>query len=169
MAQDMAHPELHLLLEKLRSTYESLLNFKPLVSSPPILDSSVADPADDGQWLQPEPIPGLKKLREALKFDIDTLHKAGAARQSHSIARVGLTRTSSSSSRTPRARAHRRCRSTRRTCSRCITSYCVRRPPSCPCSNLCSWTPPSGASAGRKGHRRPRWTSSWKMGGAGFV
>ncbi|KAJ7194649.1 hypothetical protein GGX14DRAFT_678107, partial [Mycena pura] len=83
----MAHPELRILLEKLRSTYDSLLNFKPLVPSPPILDSSVAaDPAEDGQWLQPENIPGLKKLREALKVDIDTLHKAGAARPSHSVA-----------------------------------------------------------------------------------
>jgi hypothetical protein len=53
------------------------LNFKPLAGVPPILDSSIdADPNDDGQWLRHENIPGLKKLRESIKFDIDILEKA---------------------------------------------------------------------------------------------
>ncbi|KAJ7508446.1 hypothetical protein B0H11DRAFT_2304424 [Mycena galericulata] len=70
------HPELHLLHKKLQNVFDALLNFRPLAASPPILDSSVdADPHDDGQWLRHENIPGLKKLRESIKFDIDILHK----------------------------------------------------------------------------------------------
>ncbi|KAJ7757623.1 hypothetical protein B0H16DRAFT_1662455 [Mycena metata] len=49
----------------------------PLAGVPPILDSSVdADPNDDGQWLRHENVPGIKKLRESIKFDIDILEKA---------------------------------------------------------------------------------------------
>ncbi|KAJ7148024.1 hypothetical protein C8R46DRAFT_540646 [Mycena filopes] len=71
-----AHPELHLLLKKLQTIYDALLNFKPLAGVPPILDSSVdSDPNDDGQWLRHENIPGIKKLRESIKFDIDLLEK----------------------------------------------------------------------------------------------
>ncbi|KAJ7045102.1 hypothetical protein C8F04DRAFT_1206760 [Mycena alexandri] len=72
-----AHPELHLLLKKLQTIFDALLNFKPLAGVPPILDSSVdADPNDDGQWLRHENVPGIKKLRESIKFDIDILEKA---------------------------------------------------------------------------------------------
>ncbi|KAF7330138.1 hypothetical protein MSAN_02463800 [Mycena sanguinolenta] len=72
----LAHPELHLLHKKLRNIYEALLNFRPLAGVPPILDSSIdADPNDDGQWLRHENIPGIKKLRESIKFDIDILDK----------------------------------------------------------------------------------------------
>ncbi|KAJ6604966.1 hypothetical protein B0H10DRAFT_1821281 [Mycena sp. CBHHK59/15] len=74
----LVHPELHLLHEKLQNVYDALLNFRPLAGSPPILDSSVgSDPNDDGQWLRHENIPGIKKLRESIKFDIDILAKAG--------------------------------------------------------------------------------------------
>jgi hypothetical protein len=72
-----AHPELHLLHKNLQNIYDALLNFRPLAGVPPILDSSVdADPNDDGQWLRHENIPGIKKLRESIKFDIDILEKA---------------------------------------------------------------------------------------------
>ncbi|KAJ7762290.1 hypothetical protein DFH07DRAFT_813786 [Mycena maculata] len=72
----LPHPELRLLHEKLENVFDALLNFKPLAGSPPILDSSVdADPNDDGQWLRHENIPGVKKLRESIKFDIDLLAK----------------------------------------------------------------------------------------------
>ncbi|KAJ6541712.1 hypothetical protein B0H19DRAFT_1174334 [Mycena capillaripes] len=71
-----AHPELRLLHKRLQNIYDALLNFKPLAGIPPILDSSVdADPNDDGQWLRHENIPGLKKLRESIKFDLDLLEK----------------------------------------------------------------------------------------------
>ncbi|KAK7063654.1 hypothetical protein R3P38DRAFT_7678 [Favolaschia claudopus] len=71
-----AHPELHSLLNNLRNIHDALLNFKPLVGLPPILDSSTeADSNDDGQWLRHENIPGIKKLRESIKFDIDILNK----------------------------------------------------------------------------------------------
>jgi hypothetical protein len=71
------HHELHLLHKNLQNIYDALLNFKPLAGVPPILDSSIdADPNDDGQWLRHENIPGLKKLRESIKFDIDILEKA---------------------------------------------------------------------------------------------
>ncbi|KAJ7917142.1 hypothetical protein B0H13DRAFT_340825 [Mycena leptocephala] len=70
------HPELHLLHKNLQNIYDALLNFRPLAGVPPILDSSVdADPNDDGQWLRHENIPGIKKLRESIKFDIDILEK----------------------------------------------------------------------------------------------
>ncbi|KAJ7083409.1 hypothetical protein B0H15DRAFT_425746 [Mycena belliarum] len=70
------HAELRSLYKKLQSVYDALLNFRPLADSPPILDSSVdADPNDDGQWLRHENIPGIKKLRESIKFDIDLLEK----------------------------------------------------------------------------------------------
>ncbi|KAJ7686846.1 hypothetical protein B0H17DRAFT_1160548 [Mycena rosella] len=70
------HSELHLLLKKLQDIYDALLKFRPLAGTPPILDSSVdADPNDDGQWLRHENIPGIKKLRESIKFDIDLLEK----------------------------------------------------------------------------------------------
>ncbi|KAJ6505927.1 hypothetical protein DFH09DRAFT_943585 [Mycena vulgaris] len=73
----LPHPELHLLHKKLQTVYDALLNFRPLAGTPPILDSSVdADPNDDGQWLRHENIPGIKKLRESIKFDIDLLEKA---------------------------------------------------------------------------------------------
>ncbi|KAF8204190.1 hypothetical protein K438DRAFT_1428468, partial [Mycena galopus ATCC 62051] len=69
--------ELHSLHKKLRNIYDALLNFKPLAGVPPILDSSIdGDPNDDGQWLRHENIPGIKKLRESIKFDIDILDKA---------------------------------------------------------------------------------------------
>ncbi|KAJ6520492.1 hypothetical protein C8R45DRAFT_955347 [Mycena sanguinolenta] len=72
----LAHPELHGLHKKLRNVYDALLNFRPLAGVPPILDSSIdADPNDDGQWLRHENIPGIKKLRESIKFDIDILDK----------------------------------------------------------------------------------------------
>ncbi|KAJ7084758.1 hypothetical protein C8R43DRAFT_318304 [Mycena crocata] len=71
-----SHPELRSLHKKLQNIYDALLNFKPLAGTPPILDSSVdADPNDDGQWLRHENIPGIKKLRESIKFDIDILQK----------------------------------------------------------------------------------------------
>ncbi|KAJ7492019.1 hypothetical protein FB451DRAFT_1122639 [Mycena latifolia] len=71
------HPELQILHKRLQTVYDALLNFRPLAGTPPILDSSVdADPNDDGQWLRHENIPGIKKLRESIKFDIDLLEKA---------------------------------------------------------------------------------------------
>ncbi|KAJ7605050.1 hypothetical protein DFH06DRAFT_271747 [Mycena polygramma] len=71
-----SHPDLRLLLSKLKNIYDALLHFKPLAGVPPILDSSVdADPNDDGQWLRHENIPGVKKLRESIKYDVDILEK----------------------------------------------------------------------------------------------
>ncbi|KAJ7608766.1 hypothetical protein FB45DRAFT_982519 [Roridomyces roridus] len=73
----MHHPELHALYDRLVQVFDALLNFKPLAASPPILDASQdSDPHDDGQWLRHENIPGIKKLRESIKYDIDILRKA---------------------------------------------------------------------------------------------
>ncbi|KAJ7053881.1 hypothetical protein C8F01DRAFT_504152 [Mycena amicta] len=74
----MAHPELHQLLTKLETIYDALLHFRPLALSPPILDSSASveeDKQEDGQWLKHEGVPGIKKLRESIKYDIDILQK----------------------------------------------------------------------------------------------
>lgn len=82
----MAHPELQSLLIRLQKIHESLYNFKPLAARPLILDSSLEaggqDATDDGQWLQQENIPGLKKLRESVKLDLDVLEKVWPAAKS---------------------------------------------------------------------------------------
>nr|GAT43028.1 predicted protein [Mycena chlorophos] len=72
----MAHPELHELLAKLRTIHEALLHYQPLALSPPVLDSASADDKEeDAAWLKTEGVPGVKKLREAVKYDIDTLQR----------------------------------------------------------------------------------------------
>ncbi|KAF7302792.1 hypothetical protein MKEN_01240700 [Mycena kentingensis (nom. inval.)] len=68
-----AHPELHELKGRLEVVHEALAHFRPLILSPPILDSCVE--ADDAPWVQNEGVPGVKKLRESLKYDIDMLDK----------------------------------------------------------------------------------------------
>jgi hypothetical protein len=72
------HPALQQLRVQLQSIHESISNFQPSTSKPPILDSSldIGDSSEDGQWLQQEHIPGLKKLRDSVKIDLDVLEKA---------------------------------------------------------------------------------------------
>jgi hypothetical protein len=73
-----AHPELWLLRIRLQKIHDSISHFQPLTAKPPILDSSVdvgGESNDDSQWLQQEHIPGLKKLRDTIKIDLDLLEK----------------------------------------------------------------------------------------------
>ncbi|RXW12620.1 hypothetical protein EST38_g13235, partial [Candolleomyces aberdarensis] len=71
-----SHPELHELLKSLRIIYEAVSEFHPPSRKPPILDSSLeADAGDEGHWSQHDHIPGLKKLKDALKLDLDGLEK----------------------------------------------------------------------------------------------
>ncbi|CAK5278123.1 unnamed protein product [Mycena citricolor] len=76
-----SHPELHLVLQNLRSIHASLSDFRPTTVRPPILDASTeslgtSDENDpDDQWLQQDSIPGLKQLRDSIKVDVDVLKK----------------------------------------------------------------------------------------------
>lgn len=77
MPTEKAHPALHELLERLRGIYEALSNFHPNNTRPPILDSSLSlsEGDDDSHPSHQDHIPGLKKLKESLKLDLDGLHK----------------------------------------------------------------------------------------------
>ncbi|KAF8892935.1 glycosyl hydrolase family 61-domain-containing protein [Infundibulicybe gibba] len=69
-------PDLQALRTRLQKIHDSICRFQPLTAKPPILDSSVdIDSVEDNQWLQQESIPGLKKLRDAVKIDLDVLEK----------------------------------------------------------------------------------------------
>ncbi|KAF9467151.1 hypothetical protein BDZ94DRAFT_1186166 [Collybia nuda] len=72
------HSGLQQLRTRLQDIYDAISSFQPLTAKPPILDSSLdigGDPSEDGQWLQQEHIPGLKKLRDSIKIDLDVLEK----------------------------------------------------------------------------------------------
>jgi hypothetical protein len=76
------HPALQQLRHQLQSIHDAISNFHPSTSKPPILDSSLdigADSSEDAQWLQQEHIPGLKKLRDSVKVDLDVLEKVGVS------------------------------------------------------------------------------------------
>ncbi|KAJ3852605.1 hypothetical protein EV368DRAFT_40632 [Lentinula lateritia] len=73
-----SHPELRSLHNHLRSIHDSISHFQPPVKRLPILDSSlevIQNPAEDTHWLQHDKIPGLKKLKESIKVDLDALNK----------------------------------------------------------------------------------------------
>lgn len=74
------HSGLQQLRTRLQNIHDGISNFQSLTAKPPILDSSLdlgpgGDPLEDGQWLQQEHIPGLKKLRDSVKIDLDVLEK----------------------------------------------------------------------------------------------
>ncbi|PPQ73273.1 hypothetical protein CVT24_009928 [Panaeolus cyanescens] len=89
----MAIPESHLDLVNLRvrlqTISEVITQFQPLTPRPPIIDSSyealgvtVNDTNKEGEinekgtsWLHPEPIPGLRKLKEDIGIDLGVLEK----------------------------------------------------------------------------------------------
>ncbi|TEB26840.1 hypothetical protein FA13DRAFT_1737045 [Coprinellus micaceus] len=77
MATERAHPALHELLRQLQGIYEAVSNFQPNHTRPPILDSSLmlAEAEDDSHPSHQDHIPGLKKLKESLKLDLDGLQK----------------------------------------------------------------------------------------------
>ncbi|KAF9071438.1 hypothetical protein BDP27DRAFT_1419014 [Rhodocollybia butyracea] len=73
-----SHPELRNIRDQLKSIHESISHFQPPAKKPPILDSSlevIQNPAEDTHWLQHDSIPGLKKLKESIKIDLDVLDK----------------------------------------------------------------------------------------------
>ena len=75
-----AHPALRQLRIQLQNIHDAISNFQPLTTKPPILDSSLdigADSSEEAHWLQQEHIPGLKKLRDSVKVDLDVLEKVG--------------------------------------------------------------------------------------------
>ncbi|KAJ3767079.1 hypothetical protein FB446DRAFT_352663 [Lentinula raphanica] len=72
------HPELRNLRNHLRSIHDSISHFQPPVKRPPILDSSlevIQNPAEDTHWFQHDNIPGLKRLKDSIKVDLDALDK----------------------------------------------------------------------------------------------
>ncbi|KAF9011872.1 hypothetical protein BDQ17DRAFT_1396918 [Cyathus striatus] len=71
-----AHPSLYALKIKLLQIYDDISNFQPPPTRPPILDSSIEiEPGEESQWIQQEDIPGLKKLKESIRVDLDLLEK----------------------------------------------------------------------------------------------
>ncbi|KAJ4485228.1 hypothetical protein J3R30DRAFT_3437968 [Lentinula aciculospora] len=72
----LSHPELRDLRNHLQSIHQSISHFQPPIQRPPILDSSlqvILNPAEDTHWFQHDNIPGLKKLKESIKVDLDAL------------------------------------------------------------------------------------------------
>ncbi|ESK95966.1 hypothetical protein Moror_7478 [Moniliophthora roreri MCA 2997] len=73
-----SHPELRQLRAHLQGIHDSISHFQPPAKRPPILDSAlevIQNPNEDTHWLQHENIPGLKKLRETVRVDLDILDK----------------------------------------------------------------------------------------------
>ncbi|KAK0224063.1 hypothetical protein IW262DRAFT_871822 [Armillaria fumosa] len=68
-----SHPTLRVLRTRLQAIHDSISHFQPATRRPPILDSSL-DP-NDSQWLQQDHIPGLRKLKDTIKIDLDVLDK----------------------------------------------------------------------------------------------
>ncbi|KIK51950.1 hypothetical protein GYMLUDRAFT_251626 [Collybiopsis luxurians FD-317 M1] len=73
-----SHPELRNLRDHLQTIHDSISHFQPPARRPPILDSSlevIQNLVEDTHWLQYDNIPGLKKLKESIKVDLDALDK----------------------------------------------------------------------------------------------
>ncbi|KAL0946124.1 hypothetical protein HGRIS_012389 [Hohenbuehelia grisea] len=68
------HDDLQCLYKRLKDICASISDFQPAPAKPPILDSSL-ELDDENHWLHHENIPGLKKLREAVSMDLETLEK----------------------------------------------------------------------------------------------
>jgi hypothetical protein len=74
------HARLEDLRVRLQRIHSSLADFQPLTAKPPILDSSLdvdREDTEDRYWLQPEVVPGLKNLKDAVKRDLGVLEKVG--------------------------------------------------------------------------------------------
>ncbi|KAF9045111.1 hypothetical protein BJ165DRAFT_1475293 [Panaeolus papilionaceus] len=89
MSPSNTHDDLLNLRARLESISEVITHFQPLTPRPPIIDSSyealgVVSKQDNKEgettenatsWLHPEPIPGLRKLKEDIGIDMDVLQK----------------------------------------------------------------------------------------------
>ncbi len=67
------HPTLRILRTRLQAIHDSISHFQPPTRRPPIHDSSLD--LNDTQWLQQDYIPGLRKLKDTIKIDLDVLDK----------------------------------------------------------------------------------------------
>lgn len=80
------HQELEALRCRLLKVHDALEHFKPMIPRPPILDSSfdkTEEPGEENQWLQQGiTIPGLRKLKEAVKVDLSVLDKVSSIYES---------------------------------------------------------------------------------------
>jgi len=83
--ENRRHPHLDALRVQLQHIHASISHLQPLLPTPPILDASVnihcenlAQNTSDSSWLQPEIVPGLKDLRDAVKRDLDALEKVSS-------------------------------------------------------------------------------------------
>jgi hypothetical protein len=63
------------LRAQLQTIYHSISRFQPPPRRLLILDSSLEFKDRDGPWIQHDNIPGLKKLKETVKVDLDALDK----------------------------------------------------------------------------------------------
>ncbi|KAL0569827.1 hypothetical protein V5O48_012136 [Marasmius crinis-equi] len=84
MSSPASHPELRQLRLQLQSIHDSIIHFQPPVRNPPILDSALEviqnpnqndDKNNNNNWLHHENIPGLKKLKDTIRVDLDVLDK----------------------------------------------------------------------------------------------
>lgn len=66
------------LKSHLQRIHDSIPYFQPLIARPPILDSSFEaanESNEEHQWPKQEGIPGLKKLKENIGIDLESLNK----------------------------------------------------------------------------------------------
>lgn len=108
-----SHPTLRILRTRLQAIHDSISHFQPPTRRPPIHDSSLD--LNDTQWLQQDYIPGLRKLKDTIKIDLDVLDKV----RDHPCARIVSFLTLpchfSSSLRIPSPPIYRPCRRMRHT------------------------------------------------------
>ncbi|KAH9921786.1 uncharacterized protein B0H18DRAFT_1086043 [Fomitopsis serialis] len=76
---EVIHFELHHLRDQLHAISRDLVDFGPIVSKPPVLDSSFDSANVDKEKTEStashESVPGLRALRDAVKRDLDVLEK----------------------------------------------------------------------------------------------
>lgn len=80
-SDDRIHADLRLIQKRLQDIHESICNYRLPTRRHPILDSSLDlnpdSSTEDSQWLQQDSIPGLKKMRDTVKIDLDVVEKVG--------------------------------------------------------------------------------------------
>jgi hypothetical protein len=101
------HARLEDMRVRLQRIHSSLADFQPLTAKPPILDSSLdvdREDTEDRYWLQPEVVPGLKNLKDAVKRDLGVLEKVGPESPQKTQLKIVISSSSSLIRIAPRCR-----------------------------------------------------------------